>query len=492
MKYLSTRSDDISVSAAAAIAAGLAADGGLFLPERIPVLGEDELRKLVRMTYPERAAHVMKLFLDEFSQEELLGFTTAAYREERFPGGPAPVKRVGDHWMLELWHGPTCAFKDMALQMLPRLLGASLRKTGQNETALILTATSGDTGKAALDGFADVEGTKIMVFYPAEGVSRIQQLQMTTQKGNNVCVKAVRGNFDDTQSGVKRIFSDPEMQRAVAESGCKFSSANSINWGRLLPQIAYYVSAWCDLAAAGEISFGEEINFCVPTGNFGNILAAWYAREMGVPIGRLICASNQNRVLTDFFHTGTYDRRREFYTTSSPSMDILISSNLERLLRVFSGSSGQVRAMMDALSKEGVYTVSDEVKQKFDALFWADCCDDQTTLATIADCWKEHGYLLDPHTAVAEHVTRNYMAATGDARKTVVVSTASPYKFCGSVLTAVGAAYAPEDDLIEKLAELTGVEPPRALAELKYAVERFTDVISSGEMDEAVRKFAAQ
>ena len=491
MKYLSTRSDGICVSAAEAIAAGLAADGGLFLPNGLPKLGEAELQKLIAMSYPQRAAYVMKLFLEEFTEEELLSDTTAAYREERFPGGPAPVKKVGDHWVLELWHGPTCAFKDMALQMLPRLLGASLRKTGQNETALILTATSGDTGKAALDGFADVEGTKIMVFYPAEGVSRIQRLQMTTQKGNNVCVKAVRGNFDDTQSGVKRIFSDPEMQKAVAGRGCRFSSANSINWGRLLPQIAYYVSAWCDLAATGEIAFGEKVNFCVPTGNFGNILAAWYAREIGVPIGKLICASNRNDVLTDFFRTGTYDRRRTFFTTPSPSMDILISSNLERLLRILSDSA-TVRELMVSLSKEGVYTVPAAMKKQLDNLFWAGACDDKKTLAAVAECWQREHYLIDPHTAVAERVLQDYRRETGDTTKTVVVSTASPYKFCGSVLDAIGASYRPEEDLIERLMAETGVPAPRALAELKNAVERFTDVISSAEMDDAVLAFAAQ
>lgn len=492
MRYTSTRNDLVSVSASEAIAAGLAPDGGLFLPVEIPKLDAGALDRLMKMSYPERAAYIMGMYLDEFTAEELDRFARETYSEDRFPGGPAPLHAVGEHWMLELWHGPTCAFKDMALQMLPRLLGASLRKTGQSETALILTATSGDTGKAALEGFADVPGTKIMVFYPAEGVSRIQQLQMTTQTGQNVCVKAVCGNFDDTQTGVKNIFSDENMQREVAVRGCRFSSANSINWGRLLPQIAYYVSAWCDLAREGKTGADGAVNFCVPTGNFGNILAAWYAREMGVPIRKLICASNSNNVLTDFIRTGVYDRRREFFTTSSPSMDILISSNLERLLRIFAGSDIKVKTLMNELKSKGEYTVGDDVKKYFDELFWADWCSDEETLQTIAQCYNEHGYLIDPHTAVAENVMQKYFTLTGDRTPAVVVSTASPYKFCGSVLEALGVGYSESDDLIARLEEVTGVPAPLPLVRLRDAKERFTDVIGAEKMADEVLEFAAK
>lgn len=483
MKYSSTRDFSREYTAAETIAAGLAPDGGLFLPRELPKLSSEELRALAPLPYPRRAAKVMKLFLDEFSAAELEQFCDEAYDESRFPGGTAPVVKRGDGLFLELWHGPTCAFKDMALQMLPRLLTASLRKIGQQEDALILTATSGDTGKAALEGFCGVENTKIMVFYPEDGVSRIQQLQMTTQRGSNVMVQAVRGNFDDAQTGVKQILADCTINESILEKKHRFSSANSINWGRLLPQIAYYVSAYLDCVGMSEINFGDELNFCVPTGNFGNILAAYLAKCIGVPIGRLICASNANNVLTDFIRTGRYDRNRPFHTTVSPSMDILISSNLERLLCLLSGDTVKVSAFMEQLSNDGYYNVGERRLEQISELFWADFCDDIETFGTIRNTWNVSNYLLDTHTAVAEAVKRKYLTATSDTRKTVVVSTASPFKFCSSVLEALGEH--PQGDgveLIDRLAELTGVTPPPQLVALGNAKERFVGACDKNEM----------
>ena len=492
MKYSSTRNFSQEFTASEAILQGLAPDGGLFVPRELPTLGEADLRSLAPLPYPERAARVMKLFLEEFTLEELQGFCREAYSEARFPGGAAPITKHGDLF-LELWHGPTCAFKDMALQMLPRLLTASLKKCGQTEGALILTATSGDTGKAALEGFCDVKNTKIMVFYPENGVSDVQKLQMTTQRGSNVMVQAVRGNFDDAQSGVKRILSDPQLNEAVAARGWRFSSANSINWGRLLPQIAYYVSAYLDCVELGEIKFGETLNFCVPTGNFGNILAAYYAKRMGLPIGKLICASNANNVLTDFIRSGVYDRRRDFHMTISPSMDILISSNLERLLHALSGDPEEVASLMENLSREGHYEVSDDIKTQISELLWADHCDDELTKKTIRDVWNESHYLIDPHTAVAEAVRRKYEASTGDTCKTVVVSTADPYKFCGAVLESLGEASAEDGvTLIERLAALTETTPPPQLKALRDAKECFKGSCSAEEMADKVLGFAAK
>ena len=345
MHYVSTRDSSRRLTASQAIVEGLSRDGGLYLPESIPQLTLADIRALARLSYPERAAKIMKLYLEEFSEEELLGFAQKAYGPTKFDTpAAAPVVQLADNtYIQELWHGPTCAFKDMALQMLPYLLTASLKKTGEEKTVCILVATSGDTGKAALEGFRDVDRTKILVFYPDGGVSEIQKLQMVTQEGRNVGVCAVRGNFDDAQTGVKRIFSDAQLRETLASRGYFLSSANSINWGRVLPQIVYYVSSYCDLLASGAIEEGQTVNVCVPTGNFGNILSGFYAKKMGVPIGRLICASNENNVLTDFIKTGTYDRNRPFYQTASPSMDILISSNLERLLSLLSGSDEEVR-----------------------------------------------------------------------------------------------------------------------------------------------------
>lgn len=490
MKYSSTRDFSKEYSASEAIACGLAPDGGLFVPRELPHITPLELAALAEKSYPIRAAYVMSLFLDEFSIEELEDYCCNAYSHLRFSGEPAPVVKRGEDLYLELWHGPTCAFKDMALQMLPRLLPASMKKSGQREKALILTATSGDTGKAALEGFCDVEDTEIIVFYPEHGVSDVQKLQMTTQRGSNVHVQAVRGNFDDAQNGVKRILGDPEIATAVEARGRRFTSANSINWGRLLPQIAYYLSAYLDCVAIGEIKFGDELNFCVPTGNFGNILAAYYAKRIGVPIGRLICASNANNVLTDFICTGKYDRNRAFHTTISPSMDILISSNLERLLSHLSGDPVKVKGFMGDLSCKGEYLVDDKLKQQVDDLFWAGFCNDSGTRQTIGRVWNDDHYLLDPHTAVAAAVKRNYITATGDSRKTVIVSTANPYKFCSAVISAIeGADVDGGVELIDRLSELTGTTPPPQLASLKNAHVRFEGSCLPEDMSQIVLDF---
>ncbi|MDR1116823.1 MAG: threonine synthase [Oscillospiraceae bacterium] len=497
MLYTSTRDKSVRLTAAEAIARGISEDGGLLLPVEIPRLEKNRIESLCRLGYAERAAFIMGMYLDGFSAGELKEYCEKAYSCEKFgSGAAAPIKKAAGkpgiaHYFLELWHGPTCAFKDMALQILPYLLTASLKKTGQKEDALILVATSGDTGKAALEGFKDVPGTRIMVFYPSEGVSGIQKLQMTSQAGGNVGVTAVKGNFDDAQTGVKLIFGDEGMKRAAAERGYKFSSANSINWGRLLPQIVYYFSSYCDLVNSGEITFGEEINYCVPTGNFGNILAAYYASEMGLPVGRLICASNRNNILSDFIATGSYDRRREFFTTISPSMDILISSNLERLLYCVSGGDAvKIKGFMAGLAGEGVYTVDGAVKAELNRLIWADYCDEAATRAAIARLWNECGYLIDTHTAVAEAVKDKYYTATGDGRKTVVVSTANPYKFCGSIIEALGAEPSGGGaELVDTLQKMTGVEPPAQIAALRTAVSRFGDTVDAGEMPASVIKF---
>ena len=492
MHYVSTRNPDIELTAAQAIVQGLSRDGGLFLPEVIPQITLDDIAALSKLSYPERAAKVMKLYLDEFSEEELLGFTEKAYGKTKFDDvKAAPVKDLGENrYIMELWHGPTCAFKDMALQMLPYLLTASLKKTREEKTVCILVATSGDTGKAALEGFRDVERTKILVFYPDGGVSDIQKLQMVSQEGENVGVCAVKGNFDDAQSGVKRIFSDPILREALAGRGYFLSSANSINWGRVLPQIVYYISAYCELLAAGKIALGDKIDFCVPTGNFGNILAGYYAKHMGLPVGTLVCASNANNVLTDFLSTGTYDRNRPFYQTASPSMDILISSNLERLLALMEGAGEGVADYMNQLAAHGKYTVKPETAQKIAAEFACGFCDDEGTKKTIAELFAEKQYLLDTHTAVAWDVAESYRAKTDAKRPLVVVSTASPFKFCKSVLEALGETeFAPGTGIISQLAEKTGKAAPAPLAGLAGKAVRFTDVTGKDEMAQVVTEF---
>ena len=492
MNYFSTRDHQHIVSAAQAIACGLAPDGGLFVPETLPEVSAQQLQALCGMTYQQRAVEIMRPFLSEFSDEELTHFTAAAYGSQFDDAAVAPLRRLDDTTaFLELWHGPTCAFKDMALQILPYLLTASLKKCGEQRQVCILVATSGDTGKAALQGFAGVPGTKILVFYPYSGVSEIQRLQMVTQTGSNVAVSAVRGNFDDAQAGVKQIFGDKAFADALSQRGWFLSSANSINWGRILPQVVYYISAYCDLVRDGKLSMGDKVNFCVPTGNFGDILAAYYAKRMGLPVGKLICASNCNDVLTDFLRTGVYDKNRPFHTTMSPSMDILVSSNLERLLFDLSGENdAEVKGYMDALAKTGKYEVSDAIKAALADQFWGGFCGEAGTSAAIAKYYKENGYLIDTHTAVAASVMEQYRKATGDKTVTVFVSTASPYKFCDHVLRAIGETPAGDGvELLDQLHETTGTAIPRRLAALKGKARRFDLTCEKPGMDSVVLEF---
>ena len=490
MNYVSTRDKSLRMTAAQAILRALAPDGGLMTPEAFPHLPHGALEQLKDMSYQQRAVYVMQSFLQDFSSAELSAFAAAAYGNGKFSHPDvAPVRPVdGNTWCLELWHGPTCAFKDMALQMLPHLLTASLTKTAQDKTVCILVATSGDTGKAALEGFRDVERTRILVFYPKDGVSAIQELQMVTQEGGNVGVCSVVGNFDDAQTGVKKLFSDRALAEELAGRGYFLSSANSINWGRVLPQVVYYVSAYCDLLKSGAIQAGQQVNVCVPTGNFGNILAGYYARKMGVPIKTLLCASNANNVLTDFLHTGVYDRNRAFYNTMSPSMDILISSNLERMLfEMTGGDDAAVRDYMGRLNTAGRYQVSDEVKEKLDGVFASGCCDDRETAQVIGEVWKEKGYLIDPHTAVAFGVLDKYRKGTGDNTPALVVSTASPFKFCSSVLPALGVTQlAQGTGILDQLTQVTGVEAPAPLAGLKDRKVRFQIVTEKEHMVDQV------
>ena len=492
MKYISTRDASLRFDAAQAIVQGLSREGGLFLPENFPQLPEGLLDELVAATYQTRAVKIMKLFLEDFTEEELRFFAGKAYAfGEKFDTEDVvPVVHVAPNTeVLELWHGPTCAFKDMALQMLPWLLTASLRKTGEDKTACILVATSGDTGKGALEGFRDVDRTKILVFYPKDGVSDIQKLQMVTQEGNNVGVCAVIGNFDDAQTGVKRIFSDEALREELAEKGYFLSSANSINWGRVLPQVVYYISAYCDLVRDGRLKMGEPVNFCVPTGNFGDILAGFYAKTMGLPVHKLICASNSNNVLTDFIETGVYDRNRPFYTTASPSMDILISSNLERLLYQLSGSDAEVCGYMDALAETGRYQVSEELLRQVQKHFAAGWCDDQTAADSIARLFGTEGYLMDTHTAVAYTVLERYRKETGDDTLSVVLSTASPYKFCTSVLDAMGVSeMKPGLEILHQLEEKTRTTAPKPLKSLSGKPVRFTRETEKQAMVDAVRE----
>lgn len=490
MNYISTRNSNLRMSAAQAIVKGLAPDGGLMTPCVIPTLPSSALHSLADMNYQQRVLYIIGRFLTGFSTVELNQYITAAYAKEKFSHPDvAPLHRIDEHThCLELWHGPTCAFKDMALQMLPHLLSASLEKTLEKRTACILTATSGDTGKAALEGFKDVSKTCILVFYPQNGVSDIQELQMVTQEGENVEVCAVKGNFDDAQTGVKKLFADEDLEKRLSQRGYLLSSANSINWGRVLPQIVYYVSAYCDLIKQGTVAAGDMVNFCVPTGNFGNILAAYYAKQMGIPIQRLICASNSNNVLTDFIETGVYDRNRKFHNTISPSMDILISSNLERLIfEISNHDDAMVRGCMNSLSETGRYEVTPFVKNQIQKVFAAGCCTDEQTKETIGTVWKEHGYLIDPHTAVAFHVLRQYRNATGDMTPAVVVSTASPFKFCAAVLDALGASELKcGTDILDQLSQITGEKVPTPLACLKKKERRFHTVTEKEHMMDQV------
>ncbi len=490
MLYNSTRSNTTEVSSAQAITQGISKEGGLFVPEQLPALSADILASLTDKTYVERAKYILSLFLTDFDEAEIAYCAENAYTTEKFKTDHiAELSHLFEgNYMLELWHGPTCAFKDMALQILPYLLTTSAKKVAKDKKIVILVATSGDTGKAALEGFKDVPGTQMLVFYPEDGVSAMQKRQMTTQEGENVAVCAIKGNFDDAQTGVKKIFTDPAVVAKLADNNMMFSSANSINWGRLLPQIVYYVSTYCELVKDGEITMGQALNVVVPTGNFGNILAAYYAKKMGVPLGKLICASNANNVLTEFIQTGTYNKIRDFHTTISPSMDILISSNLERLLYDLSGCDDQkITAWFKQLNETGQYTVDADVKAKLDAEFYAGCCDDVQTKETIKRIFDRYSYVCDTHTAVAVKVAEDYKKATGDTTKTVIVSTASPYKFANSVLDAI-TGEVPADDYaqVDALCELSKLEIPSALADLKEKPVRFTGSIEKADMEQAV------
>lgn len=497
MQYKCTRNRKEPISAAQAIVQGISEDGGLFVPASLPSYTEKDLTELSKLGYIQRAAHLLKDFLPEFTEQEILECVEGAYSSEKFTPAPAPLVRLPGTGIsfLELWHGPTCAFKDMALQLLPHLLTRSLKKTNCDKTAVILVATSGDTGKAALEGFRDVDGTKMLVFYPEKGVSPMQKRQMNTQEGNNVAVCAIEGNFDDAQTGVKQIFTNADIKQELDENGMLFSSANSINWGRLLPQIVYYFSAYCDAVEQGMAKIGEPINVVVPTGNFGNILAAYYAKKMGVPIKKLICASNSNNVLTEFLSTGIYDRNRKFYTTISPSMDILVSSNLERLLfELTGGDADVVSGWMKELNATGRYQVTDELTQSIRDLFFSGFCDDERTRGVIAETFQNKNYLCDPHTAVAVDVYQQYVSATGDSdTPAVIVSTASPYKFADSVLEAVAPEGAQsEDDFaqIKRLSDLTGTEIPAPIAELQSKQVRFQNTCQVTEMPKVVLQMA--
>ena len=491
MDYFSTRGAKERVSSAAAILKGLASDGGLFVPDSFPQMTLSEIEALVPLSYEECAVRILRLFLTDYTEEELRGCVERAYGSTFDDVRRAPVRAVGDLEVLELWHGPTSAFKDMALQLLPPLMSTARIKEGERDTILILVATSGDTGKAALEGFADAEGIRIMVFYPDGGVSPVQRLQMVTQAGENVAVVAVRGNFDDAQRGVKEIFGDAAMVQELAALHTKLSSANSINWGRLVPQIVYYFSAYADLLAEKKIAAGDAVNFTVPTGNFGNILAGYYAKCMGLPVGKLVCASNANNVLTDFLQTGIYDRKRDFYQTMSPSMDILISSNLERLLYHLTEDTAEVAAWMKQLTEVGKYDAS-RLLPALKENFWAAFADDAATEQEIRAVYERTHYTLDTHTAVAYRAAEAYRRETRDTRPMIVLSTASPYKFGASVLHALGEDTAGMDEFaqMERLHARSGMAVPPRLAALRTASVLHKGICAKDDMRAEVLSFA--
>ncbi len=488
--YNSTRSKGEAVTASQAILKGLSDDGGLFVPNQIPAL-DKSLKELSEMDYKQVAYEVMKLFLTDFTEEELKNCIARAYDEKFDTEVIAPLVEAEGAYYLELFHGSTIAFKDMALSILPHLMITSAKKNNIQNEIVILTATSGDTGKAALAGFAGVEGTGIIVFYPKNGVSPIQEKQMVTQKGDNTLVVGIHGNFDDAQTGVKKIFSDKELAKEMEEKGFQFSSANSINIGRLVPQICYYVYAYAKLMNEGKLAEGETMNVVVPTGNFGNILAAFYAKNMGLPIGKLICASNDNKVLYDFFRTGTYDRNREFMLTTSPSMDILISSNLERLIyRIAGNDADKNRELMSALTGEGKYEITDEMKAALGD-FYGNFASEEETAVEIKRLYESCGYVLDTHTAVASSVYQKYVKETGDTAKTVIASTASPFKFTRSVMNAIDAKYDAMGDfeLVDELSKLANVKVPGAIEEIRTAPVVHDVQCDVDKMQDTVRGF---
>ena len=476
MNYHSTRNQREIIDSAQAVLNGLAPDGGLYVPQTLPKV---DVQAILKMDVYAMATAIIGSFLPDIPNMEQL--VEKAYRGKFTAPDLTPTVQAGDLTVLELFHGPTSAFKDVALCMLPQLLTAAKTQKGMQEDILILTATSGDTGKAALEGFKDVDGIKICVFYPHGGVSAVQRKQMATQEGKNVTVLAVEGNFDDAQTGVKNIFAT--IQDGLTQGGCRLSTANSINIGRLAPQVTYYFKAYADLLQRGTIQMGDEVNFCVPTGNFGDILAGYLAKKLGLPVGRLVCASNANNVLTDFIKTGLYDRRRPLHKTVSPSMDILVSSNLERLLYLMSEDAAVVAELMQKLNKEGIYQVPQELLAQIQAEFWGGCCDDAGAKRTIGKAFKETGYLCDTHTATGWAVAEDYRAQTGDGRPMVVLSTASPYKFPAAVLSALEENNEPDEfEKMNRLQELTGVQIPANLASVRYKKDLHTDVISKEEM----------
>lgn len=488
--YSSTRNQNIQVKASEAILKGLSEDGGLFVPNEIPKL-DKSLKELSEMTYQQVAYEVMKLYLTDFTEEELKTCIERAYDSKFDTEVIAPLVEAEGAYYLELFHGATIAFKDMALSILPHFMITSAKKNQIKNEIVILTATSGDTGKAALAGFANVDGTKIIVFYPKNGVSPIQEKQMVTQKGENTFVVGIHGNFDDAQTGVKMIFSDKELAEEMNEKGYQFSSANSINIGRLVPQICYYVYSYANLLKEGKIVEGEKINVVVPTGNFGNILAAFYAKNMGLPINKLICASNDNKVLYDFFKTGTYDRNREFVLTSSPSMDILISSNLERLIYRIAGNDAQKnRELMAALSSDGVYSITDEMKAALED-FYGNYADEEETANEIKRVYEGCGYVLDTHTSVASAVYQKYVKETGDTTKTVIASTASPFKFTRSVMNAIDKKYDAMGDfeLVDELSKIANVKVPQAIEDIRTAPVVHDYQCDADKMKDTVKKF---
>ena len=490
LMYSSTRNDKIKMTASAAILKGLADDGGLFVPETIPSL-DISIEELADMNYQETAYAVMSRFFTDFTEEELKDCIRRAYDSKFDTEEIVPITEADNANYLELFHGPTIAFKDMALSILPHLLITSAKKNNVKNDIVILTATSGDTGKAALAGFAGVEGTKIIVFYPKNGVSPIQEKQMVTQKGDNTFVVGINGNFDQAQTGVKKMFNDSALAAELDAAGFQFSSANSINIGRLIPQVAYYVYAYAKLYKKGVVAKDEKINVVVPTGNFGNILAAFYARNMGLPIAKLICASNENKVLVDFFQTGAYDKNRDFILTSSPSMDILISSNLERLIYRIAGNDAEKnKKLMEALANEGRYEITEEMRAQLSG-FYGNYASEEETAAAIKKIYEDCGYIIDTHTAVASAVFHKYQADTKDQTKTVIASTASPFKFTRSVMTAINPEYDKMDDfeLADELSKIGRVKIPRAIEEIRNAPVLHDVVCEVEDMPEVVKKF---
>lgn len=501
MKYISTRGTDYQYSSAQAIKQGIAPDGGLFVPESIPKLSKEDLQRMTTQTYMETAADVLSLYLDDYSHSELLDYCTWAYDPEKFGDDPAPLVQLNKYndreYILELWHGPTAAFKDMALQLLPYLMTGAIRKTGEKSKVCILAATSGDTGKAALEGFKDIPGTEVIVFYPNSGVSEAQRLQMVTTEGDNVHVIAVKGCFDDTQSGVKEIFADTDFEKTLKEKGVILSSANSINWGRLVPQIAYYVASYAVLLRDEKIAMGEPINVVVPTGNFGNILAAWYAMKMGVPINKLICASNRNKVLSDFLRSGTYDKNRDFYKTNSPSMDILISSNLERLLFEITGKNGaKILEWMGQLSEKGTYSVDPTTLRTLQNVFVGGFADEAGIVKTIREVYDRCDHVIDTHTAVGFNVYGRYYQRSADEAKTIFVSTASPFKFADSVLDAIfGGGYSrgrSAEVIIRELSEESSLPVPAGLSNLSERQILHNALIEKDDMQKQVLEILSE